>query len=285
MRESRTYGSVRGALSNRNCRGEAADMVARPYAIHSDSECGRLEKQAVLAGLENHLRHVPVPKTAQILDAGCGSGAMARCFASHFADASVIGVDIRDDYSGPQPLRALLATKTKTPIVFANPHVDPIGDGFIQSLARPGGNITGLSMSGTDLESKRLEVLKNAVPTIDKVMILHDPSMGSTARPRVLAVCKLTAGSNLIGCSTGRSSGFRPPESWPRNLRRGDTYRESLDRMIATHVSALRTLEGMQFVSGALRLYSEKSHLVPHLVQCGVVQSNPNAIACSDLCD
>ena len=71
---------------------------ARPYAIHSDSECDRLEKQAVLAGLENHLRYVPVPKTARILDAGCGSGAMARCFASHFADASVIGVDIRDDY-------------------------------------------------------------------------------------------------------------------------------------------------------------------------------------------
>jgi SAM-dependent methyltransferase len=71
---------------------------ARPYAIHSDSECNRLEKQAVLAGLENHLRYVPVPKTARILDAGCGSGAMARCFASHFAEASVIGVDIRDDY-------------------------------------------------------------------------------------------------------------------------------------------------------------------------------------------
>ena len=71
---------------------------ARPYAIYSDSECNRHEKQAVLAGLENHLRHVPVPKKARILDAGCGSGAMARCFASHFADASVIGVDIRDDY-------------------------------------------------------------------------------------------------------------------------------------------------------------------------------------------
>jgi hypothetical protein len=63
----------------RNCRGEAADMVARPYAIHSDSECDRLEKQAVLAGLENHLRHVPVPKTARILDAGC---AQARWHAA-----------------------------------------------------------------------------------------------------------------------------------------------------------------------------------------------------------
>jgi SAM-dependent methyltransferase len=70
----------------------------RPYAIHSDSECDRLERQAALAGLENHLRHVPVPETAYILDAGCGSGAMTRCFGSRYADASVIGVDIRDDY-------------------------------------------------------------------------------------------------------------------------------------------------------------------------------------------
>ena len=71
---------------------------SRPYAIHSDSECERLERQAALAGLENHLRHVPVPETAHILDAGCGSGAMTRCFGSRYADASVVGVDIRDEY-------------------------------------------------------------------------------------------------------------------------------------------------------------------------------------------
>jgi putative ABC transport system substrate-binding protein len=86
--------------------------------------------------------------------------------------------------SGPQPVRALLATKTKTPIVFAILS-DPISDGFVQSLARPGGNITGLSMSGTDLESKRLEVLKNAAPTLNNVMILHDPSLGSTGLSEV----------------------------------------------------------------------------------------------------
>ena len=86
--------------------------------------------------------------------------------------------------SGPQPVRALLAANTKTPIVFAI-LADPISDGFVQSLARPGGNITGLSMSGTDLEGKRLEVLKNAVPTISKVMVLHDPSMGATGLSEV----------------------------------------------------------------------------------------------------
>ncbi len=81
--------------------------------------------------------------------------------------------------AGPQPVRALLEAKVSSPIVFAILS-DPINDGFIQSLARPGGNLTGLSMVGTDLESKRLQILKDGVPTVTKVMLLHDPTMGST---------------------------------------------------------------------------------------------------------
>ena len=61
--------------------------------------------------------------------------------------------------AGPQPVRALLEAKVSSPIVFAILN-DPISDGFVQNLARPGGNLTGLSMAGTDLESKRLQILK-----------------------------------------------------------------------------------------------------------------------------
>jgi putative ABC transport system substrate-binding protein len=81
--------------------------------------------------------------------------------------------------AGPQPVRALLATQTKTPIVFAI-HSDPVGDGIVESLAHPGGNVTGLSMANSNLESKRLQVLKDAVSTLKRVAILHDPSMGSS---------------------------------------------------------------------------------------------------------
>jgi putative tryptophan/tyrosine transport system substrate-binding protein len=94
--------------------------------------------------------------------------------------------------AGPQPVRALLATGTKTPIVFAILN-DPISDGFVQSLARPGGNATGLSMAGTDIEGKRVEVLKDAVPTVTKLIILHDPTMGTTALAGVEAVAKSLA--------------------------------------------------------------------------------------------
>jgi putative tryptophan/tyrosine transport system substrate-binding protein len=99
--------------------------------------------------------------------------------------------------AGPQPVRALLATGMKTPIVFAILS-DPIGDGFIKSLARPGSNLTGLSMAGTDLESKRLEVLKDSVPSASNVMILHDPSMGKTALTEVQAGAQALALKFLV---------------------------------------------------------------------------------------
>jgi putative ABC transport system substrate-binding protein len=94
--------------------------------------------------------------------------------------------------AGPQPVRAVLATGTKTPVVFAILN-DPISDGFVRSLAHPGGNVTGLSMAGSDLESKRLEVLKDAVPTVAKVLILHDPSMGQTGLAAVRAAAQALA--------------------------------------------------------------------------------------------
>ena len=77
--------------------------------------------------------------------------------------------------AGSQPLRSLIATGTKTPLVFAIV-ADPVGDGLIASLSRPGGNATGLSMSGTGLESKRIQLLKEAVPSIRRLMILHYPA-------------------------------------------------------------------------------------------------------------
>jgi|SRR6185312_10991432 len=81
--------------------------------------------------------------------------------------------------AGPQPIHALIEAKVKPPIVFAIIG-DPVIDGFAESLARPGGNITGLSMSTIDLEGKRLEILKDTVPALKKAMLLHDPSMGAT---------------------------------------------------------------------------------------------------------
>ncbi len=77
---------------------------------------------------------------------------------------------------GSQAARELLATGSKIPIVLAVIG-DPIRPGFVKTLARPGGIVTGLSMSNVELEGKRLDILRAAVPSVDKVMVLLDPGM------------------------------------------------------------------------------------------------------------
>ena len=72
--------------------------VARPYALHSDEEPARLDRQAEIIGIEQFLRHIPETPNARILDAGCGAGSMTRLLARTRADAGVIGLDIRPSY-------------------------------------------------------------------------------------------------------------------------------------------------------------------------------------------
>jgi putative ABC transport system substrate-binding protein len=70
------------------------------------------------------------------------------------------------------------ATKT-IPIVMGG-GADPVEAGLVESLARPGGNVTGISNLGSELGGKRLELLKEAVPKVARVAVLYDPATPST---------------------------------------------------------------------------------------------------------
>ena len=81
-----------------------------------------------------------------------------------------------------------LAAKNATtaiPIVIASV-ADPVGAGLVASLARPGGNVTGLSNLATELNTKRLEVLKDAVPKLARVALLLPPRAGPTLQLKEL---------------------------------------------------------------------------------------------------
>ena len=67
------------------------------------------------------------------------------------------------------------ATKT-IPIVMAGGGIDPVVAGLVESLARPGGNVTGLTNLGPELGGERLELLKEAVPKVARVAVLYDPA-------------------------------------------------------------------------------------------------------------
>ncbi len=73
------------------------------------------------------------------------------------------------------------ATKT-IPIVMTGGGLDPVEAGHVESLARPGGNVTGLTILNTELSGKRLELLKEAVPKLKRVAVLYDPAIPSNVR-------------------------------------------------------------------------------------------------------
>jgi putative ABC transport system substrate-binding protein len=67
------------------------------------------------------------------------------------------------------------ATKT-IPIVMIGQGLDPVAEGLVESLARPGGNVTGLTNLGPELAGKRLDLFKEAVPKIVSVAVLYEPA-------------------------------------------------------------------------------------------------------------
>ncbi|MGZ8452921.1 MAG: ABC transporter substrate-binding protein, partial [Candidatus Binatia bacterium] len=76
--------------------------------------------------------------------------------------------------AGGQPALAAKKATTTIPVVMTN-QADPVGASLVASLARPGGNVTGNSGLGTELNTKRLEVLKDAVPKLARVGFLRLP--------------------------------------------------------------------------------------------------------------
>ena len=91
-------------------------------------------------------------------------------------------VDIIVAAGGDRVIRpAKNATKT-IPIVMTGGGNDPVEAGFIENLARPGGNVTGLTNLTVDLGGKRLELLKEAVPKLARVAVLYDPAISASVR-------------------------------------------------------------------------------------------------------
>ncbi len=86
------------------------------------------------------------------------------------AELVSLKVDVLVSY-GPTPTRAAKKATTKIPLVMSFDS-DPVGSGVVASLARPGGNITGLSSLAPEISGKQLELLKEIVPTLSRVAVL-----------------------------------------------------------------------------------------------------------------
>jgi putative ABC transport system substrate-binding protein len=114
-------------------------------------------------------------------------------FAEIAAELVRLKVDVILTHNTPPVLAAKQATSV-IPIVFASAG-DPVGTGVVASLARPGGNVTGLSSQASDTSAKRLELLREVVPNLRGLAI-----MGNVGNPlTVLEMGEVQAGASTLG--------------------------------------------------------------------------------------
>jgi putative ABC transport system substrate-binding protein len=96
---------------------------------------------------------------------------------------------------GPVPARTAKAATTTIPIVFAYGG-DPVADGLVASLNRPGANVTGATFIGGSLQPKRLEILREIVPTAKTVAFLANPATATLAERQIK---EMQAAADLLG--------------------------------------------------------------------------------------
>jgi ABC-type uncharacterized transport system substrate-binding protein len=146
-------------------------------------------------------------------------------------------VDVLVVPTTPAALAAKQATTT-IPIVMASVH-DPVGSGLVASLARPGGNITGLSNMAPELVGKQLEFLKEVLPTVSRVAVLWNPTNPSN----LLMLREADVAAQALGV-----------QLHPLEVRGPDAFDSTFAAMTSAHVGALVILGDAMFQMHRRRL-------------------------------
>lgn len=103
------------------------------------------------------------------------------------AELARMKVDIILAVGGATSIRAAKNATTTIPIIMMGQGIDPVEGGLVKSLAHPGTNVTGLTLLSTELGGKRLELLKDVVPKLSRVVVLYD----AASAPSVIEVQKV----------------------------------------------------------------------------------------------
>jgi len=192
MRESCMYGSVRGALSNGRpyrdrrefiillggaavawSRATMAQQTTRRIGVLMAIAESDAEGQARLQSFRTRMRELGWTDGDNIrLDYRWAAGVADRF---RTAAAELVGLKPDVILAETTPAVAALQRETQTiPIVFVRIN-DPIGSGFVQSLARPGGNLTGFTNFEFSMGGKWLELLKEIAPSVTRVALVFNP--------------------------------------------------------------------------------------------------------------
>jgi ABC-type uncharacterized transport system substrate-binding protein len=177
-----------GYLSSGNLRSESARFKEIQLALH---ELGYIEGRNIL------------------IEFRYGQGKIDRA-PERLAELARLKVDIIVVTGGEGWIRAAKKATKTIPIVMAGTGGDPVEEGLVASLARPGGNVTGLTKLTKELGGKRLEILKETIPKLTHVAVLYNP-----AAPGTVSEVKedLPAAARALGL-TVQSWEIRPPNGF-----------------------------------------------------------------------
>ena len=142
------------------------------------------------------------------------------------AELARLKVDVIVAAGGVNTIRpAMNATKT-IPIVMVGGGDDPVKAGLVESLARPGGNVTGVTNLSRELGGKRLELLKEAVPKLSRVAVLYDPAAPGAVREvkEVLPVAARALGLTIKSWEVRDADGFERVFAAINNERQDGLY-------------------------------------------------------------
>ena len=112
--------------------------------------------------------------------------------------------------TGGDPIvRAIMGVTSVIPIVFGAA-VDPVGNGLVASLARPGGNVTGLATLQTDFAGKRVELLHETVPDIRRLAIMAHVNLINGGDARGAEAAARTLGLDVVKLAIARAEDIAP---------------------------------------------------------------------------
>jgi ABC-type uncharacterized transport system substrate-binding protein len=141
------------------------------------------------------------------------------------------------------PGAAVLAAKQATgviPIVFATA-TDPVGSGFVASLARPGGNVTGMSNQSADLVGKRVELLRQVVPALRRLAIMANVGyVAAVEEMREVQATARTLGIEVTTFEIRRAEDIAPPFETVNG--RADALYVVIDPLVVAHRVRINTL-------------------------------------------
>lgn len=152
----------------------------------------------------------PIDIIARVAD---GTPERLRAYAQELA-AAQLDVIVAVSPSGVAAMRE--ATRT-TPIVAVDLETDPVAEGWVASLAKPGGNVTGVFFDFADFTAKCLQILVEAVPYLSRIGVVWDPTTGSYQ----LAAMEPLAVSKGITLQVRETSALADVEPTVRSLAEG----------------------------------------------------------------